>query len=71
MLFKEGIMQKYEVLRPMQGDKFYNVGDVRELAESDAQGLLKHGAIRVIEKEVATKVEAAPTNKMMKNAKNV
>lgn len=59
-------MEKYRVLRPHDGDKFYNVGDIREGNEND----LKHLVPLTLE-PIKTKAEdAAPKNKSEKALKN-
>lgn len=55
---------KYLVLRPHEGDKFYNVGDVREAVEGD----VKHLVPNTLEAIGGEKSEAAPKNKAVKSA---
>lgn len=50
----------YKVLRALDGDKSYAIGDTRELSAADAKHLLDLG---VIEEAGGAKQEAAPVNK--------
>ena len=52
-------MAKYEVLREMQGDKDYKLGDVRDLSEADASHLVSLGVLR----KAATKAAPRLKNK--------
>jgi hypothetical protein len=57
---------KYRVLRPHDGDKFYNVGDTREGNEND----LKHLVPKTLQ-PIGQKAEGgAPKNKSEKAPKN-
>lgn len=56
----------YRYLRPLEGDRFYNVGDTRDMSPAEAKHLLDLG---VIEEASSEKVEAAPANKVETVAK--
>lgn len=56
---------KYIVKREHEGDKFYNVDDVRELDEATALQLVRLGVLAPIE----AKPESAPQNKATKPEK--
>lgn len=63
----------YRVLRPMDGDRFYRPGEMREMFPIDAAHLLHLGALEEVADELAAqpakeqepedKAEAAPANK--------
>jgi hypothetical protein len=55
---------EYRVLRPHDGDKFYNIGDTREGNESE----LKHLVPLTLEPITEAKAEKAPLNKAVKAA---
>lgn len=55
---------KFRVIRPHDGDKFYNVGDTREGVEAD----LKHLVPLTLEPIKESKAETAPANKAVKAA---
>lgn len=52
---------KYKVLRPHQGDKWYDAGDPREARETDVQHLVDRGVLEKVKPEA--KAEPAPVNK--------
>ena len=56
---------KYRVKREHEGERFYNVGDERELDEATATQLVRLGVLEAIE----VKPEAAPLNKATKPEK--
>lgn len=56
---------KYTVKREHEGDKFYNVDDVRELDEATALQLVRLGVLEPIE----AKPESVPQNKTTKPEK--
>ncbi|WP_044026783.1 MULTISPECIES: hypothetical protein [Roseobacteraceae] len=56
-------MEKYEVMRRHQGDKFYEEGDTREAKPSDVAHLVVNGVLRKKAPEVLNKARAVPKNK--------
>lgn len=50
---------KFQVLREMEGDRFYRAGETREMAEADAVHLVRLGVL----KKVDGKAEAVTANK--------
>ena len=56
---------KYRVKREHEGERFYNVGDERELDEVTATQLVRLGVLEAIE----AKPESAPQNKATKPEK--
>jgi hypothetical protein len=58
---------KFRVLRPHDGDQFYNIGDVREANEADVKHLVPLTLQPIAEKaETATANKAAPAVKNKK-----
>lgn len=52
---------KFKVLRPHQGDTWYDAGDEREAREADVQHLVDRGVLEKAKPEA--KAEPAPKNK--------
>ena len=54
---------KFTVLRPHQGDRWYDTGDEREARLTEVQHLVDRGVLAKAEPEVETKAEPKARNK--------